>query len=360
MDKVIAARRFAFLPEDTDAFSIVSKLFYGIAVRDRFGVLNQLSPFNWTDKTDEIPTAFKETVALGTIMDEHMAEILAKTSGKIVICWSGGVDSTALVCAYLRSGAPLDQMTVVHTEESVEEYPFFYELMRKQGVDLYKTDNVTETLSEVDCDLILSGWCADQLFGSDVLTRDTSLYNEPWVDALRKFAVKFGHFNFSDRSVEILEAVYGDYMKKLGLPVEQWCEFAWMMNFGCKWTYVQNEVDLSLIGTKNYGKSVAFYEDMKFQRWSWSRFERIRKRNPHIEAVAYKRPLKQYILNYTADQSYFNLKGKMASRRLNFSETEGIGVLTDAGPRLFRRTSQANCLGCAYRAVGNKFRKGAV
>ena len=358
MSKVIAARRFALMSSDKDAFSLVNKLIYPAAVRDRFGILNKLSPFDWSDKVDEIPTAFAEDVAIGSIMDEHMAEIMGEhRSGRIVIAWSGGVDSTALICAYLRSGAELDRLTVVCTEDSIEEYPFFFEMMKKQGVDIVITDNVTDELQSIECDLILTGWCADQLFGSDVNTRDTSLYNKPWLDALQVYALKQRRISLAPRSLEVVEAVYSDYAKKLGFPVEQWCEFLWMMNFGCKWTYVQNETNLSLVGSSNYGKAVAFYEDIKFQRWAVSRFPKLRLKNPHTCNVFYKKPLKQYILNYTGDQSYYWTKGKMATRVFQDDELEFVNVLTDDGVKSYRVNSNRGCTGCAYQAVANKFRK---
>lgn len=358
MSKVIAARRFTFRDTDLDPFSIVNDMIYPAAVRDRFGILNKYSPFDWSDKVDEIPTAYAESVALGTIMDEHMAEILAKyPSGKIVIAWSGGVDSTALVCAFLQSDAELDRLTVVCTEDSIEEYPFFYELMKKQGVDVSIVDSVTDELSEIECEVILTGWCADQLFGSDVNTRNVILYNEPWVDALRQYALEEHKMKLSNRSMEIIEAVYTDYAKKLGFEVEQWCEFLWMMNFGCKWTFVQNETNLSLVGTPNYGKAIAFYEDMKFQRWAVSHFPSLRERNPHTNNLNYKKALKQYILNYTADQKYFRNKGKMATRTWHENELDFVSVLTEDGVKKFRAIDHRGCSGCVYRTVGNMFRK---
>lgn len=358
MNKVIAAKSFLLLPTDRDAFSIVMKMFYPSAVRDRFGVLNRLSPINWTDQTDELPVPYEEQVALGSIMDEHMMEILSKYSeGNIVITWSGGVDSTALICAYLRSGADISRLIIVCTTDSIEEYPFFYELLKKQGANVRVVENVTDELSEVDCSVILTGWCADQLFGSDVNTRDITLYNKPWVEALITYARNEYKTNFTKKSLDIIERVYTDYATKLGLKVEEWCEFLWMMNFGCKWTYVQNVTNLSLARTKNYGKAVPFYEDMKFQRWAMTRFSTLRDRNPHINAIDYKKPLKQYILNYTSDLKYFKTKGKMATRTFQRSEIEYVHVLTEDGVKTYSAVENRGCTGCVFQAVANKFRK---
>lgn len=358
MSKVIAARRFALRESDLDPFSVVNQLICPAAVRDRFGILNKYSPINWSNQTDEIPTAFTEHVALGTIMDERMAEILAKySSGKVVVAWSGGVDSTAVICAYLRSGAPLDRLTIVCTEDSIEEYPLFYELLRKLGVNINIAYSVTDELSDVECEVILTGCCGDQLFGSVVNTHNVNLYNEPWVDALRTYAYGKRKVKLSNRSLEILEAVYTDYGKNLGVEIEQWCEFLWMMNFGCKWTFMQHGTNLSLAGTPNYGKAVAFFEDIKFQRWAVTRFPSLRERNPHTNVLTYKAELKQYILNYTADRTYFQSKGKMATRTWRSSELDFVSVLTEDGVRKFEPVDYRGCLGCIYRTVGDMFRK---
>ncbi len=358
MSKVISARNFTLEPTDNDAFSFINKLIYPTAVRDRFGILNRLSPINWSEKTDEIPTAFAETVALGTIIDRRMAEILAMCpSGRIVVAWSGGVDSTALICAYLRSGADIKRLTVIGTEDSIEEYPFFFEMMKKEGIEISIVSSLTSALASVDCELILTGWCADQLFGSDVNTQNHRLYNQPWVDSLRTFALQNKGIRLSNNSLEIIESVYTDYANKLGFPVEQWCEFLWMMNFGCKWTYVQHETNLSLMGSSNYGKAVNFYESLDFQRWSVSRFPKLRERNPHVNNLFYKKPLKQYILNHTGDQSYYKTKGKMATRSYYAEDKQFIAVLTDDGARYFRLAEgQKNHMSLSHY-VAQKFRK---
>lgn len=358
MDKVIAARSFRLGASDMDAFSVINKILWHVAVRDRFNILNRLSPINWTDRADEIPKPYDESVALGSIMDEHMAEILDKyAEGNIVIAWSGGVDSTALVCAYLRSEADISRLIIVCTADSIEEYPLFYERMKSLGINVRVVDEVTDELSDIDCAVILTGCCADKLFGSDVNQRNLSLYNEPWVEALRTYARETTKKPLSERSLEIIEQVYTDYAAKLGLKIEQWCEFLWLVDFGCKWTYVQNEMNLSLAGSKNYGKAVAFYEDMKFQRWAMSWFPNLRKRNPYANPLYFKKQLKQYILNYTGDVKYFRTKGKMATRFLESTDLDHVSVLTEDGVKIFKAVDNRGCSTCLFRAVALKFHK---
>lgn len=358
MEKVIAARMFALRATDLDPLSYVNTLIYPATVRDRFGCLNKYSPINWTDSTDPIPEAFSEPVALGTIMDARIKELLERfPEGNIVVCWSGGVDSTALLCACLQSGMDINRLVVVGSEDSIEEYPFFYELLKGKGVNIRLVSDVTAELEDIDCAVILTGWCADQLFGSDVNLNDVTLYNEPWLEALAKYVKGQTGKTLSDKSKVILKEVYEGYAQYLGLKIEQWCEFLWLLNFGCKWTYVQNETNLSLVGTKNYGKAVAFYEALDFQRWSVTRFPTLRERNPHTNALVYKKPLKQYILNYTADRNYYRTKGKMATRRLPVDEFDTVAVLTESGPKKYKSSDVRSCNVCLHRAVADLFRK---
>lgn len=356
---LISARRIYLTEKDNDALSIVCKLFFGWAVRDRFGILNVHSPFEWTTKNDPILAVPSERLVLSEIVDVRAHAILSEhANGDVVVSWSGGVDSTAVICALLKNGLPTNRLHVVCAESSPEEYPWFYRHLIDRGVRVTVTDKLVITLNELECSVIVNGWCADQLFGSNIHLRDLSLYNAPWVDALRSMFEQ-SRINLSARSYEYLEAVYTDYAKRLGFPIEQWCEFAWLFNFGVKWTYVQHDQNLALAGGKNAGKAVAFFDTQDFQRYSMQRFDRLRERNVNKLNRFYKRQLKQYIYEYTNDSEYFNHKGKRNSWAMVGEDLNQVAVFTESGVRLFRVKGETNGehFGQLQRQVGDMFRK---
>lgn len=57
--------------------------------------------------------------------------------------------------------------------------------MIKQDIETIVSNNPVVTAATIDdCDVITSGWCADQLFGSDVHVRLPDEYNRPWLTGI--------------------------------------------------------------------------------------------------------------------------------------------------------------------------------
>lgn len=327
---LLSARRlYVNLDDSANVLSVICKLFCGWHLRDRFGILNKHSEINWSKVADPIPFVPTEPLLISDLMDEQANKILdAHKDGDIVVSWSGGVDSTAVICALLKNGLETNRLKVICAESSPNEYPWFYKYLINSGIQVNVTDRLINALSEVDCGLIVNGWCADQLFGSNIHLRNLELYNKPWMDGLRQ-AMKDSYINLTDHSYEILEAVYSDYAQKLGFKVEQWCEFAWLFNFGVKWTYVKDEQRMALAGTKNQDKTFAFFDSIGFQQFAMQRFDGIKIRNVNKQNRFYKRPLKQYIYEFTNDEDYFNHKGKRNSWAMVGEDLNQVAVVTD-------------------------------
>ena len=98
----LKAGRVAFHRRDYDPLSIVTRIFRGHFVRDRFNLLNKYSPFCVSERADEIPTPFAEKVPFADLMDVRAQEIIANKE-RIAVSWSGGVDSTGIVTAILKN-----------------------------------------------------------------------------------------------------------------------------------------------------------------------------------------------------------------------------------------------------------------
>jgi hypothetical protein len=158
----------------------------------------------------------------------------------------------------------------------------------------------------------VTGWCADQLFGSNIHLRNLDLYNLPWIDGVKQAFTDRG-LQFTSASFDKLAEVYNAYAEHVGVKMEQFCEFAWLYNFGIKWSYVSQDARLACTNETARANIINFFEDIRFQRWAMAKYPTLRGRNVNRAIRFYKRPLKLYIYLYTEDPDYRNHKGKVNS-----------------------------------------------
>ena len=351
--------------ENRDPLSIMGLLFTGSFCRDRFNFLNQYSPIRTINTVDPIPTPFTTSIAMSDLMDQTAIEIIKKAnSGRIAISWSGGVDSTAVIVAFLRNlpSNEKDRLLIFANEYSILENQTFYKLLQKEKIPLIITENLIDDLREEEYSILTSGWCADQLFGSSVHVHDLSLYNQ---EPDKAFPIlwnrTFKRSNLTTNSINTLVDLYKEYGKKLGVDIKQFCEVAWLHNFGIKWTFVKDLMEFKLFGSINEGKSIAFFSGLDFQRWSISHFDDIRKRNIYENPMYYKLPLKHYIYSYDNNDTYYTSKGKKNSWTTVIEEGV-LKVKTDHGIKVFGAKNKNGEL-CPYcyskvaKQVFNSFRK---
>ena len=359
--KNLKAGLVRFHKRDYDPLSVVTRIFRGHFVRDRFNLLNKYSPFCVSEQADEIPTPFTEKVPFADLMDARAQEIVANKE-RIAVSWSGGVDSTGIVTAILKNlpENERDRLTVLCSNSSLEEAPNYYKLLMNMGIDVRITDNLFKTLGDVECDVALNGFVADQLFGSEIYLEKQELYNAPWMDGVSAFVEDRMGMPLSEKSKSVLHEIYTDYAQKVGIHLEQWCEFAWMINFCCKYSWVQDLLPIFASGSPNQDKLELFYDTMDFQRFAITRQDEIRTVNCHTHLRHYKRPIKQYIFNFAGDQDYLLRKGKMnslinrtGSRRYNENV---FSLSTDSGIVEFPM-QEGETYGQARKRVSEMFRK---
>lgn len=361
--KVLAAQVLPLYDNDLDPLSVISRVFCGTFVRDRFGVLNKYSPYRVSGQTDEIPTPFDQPVPFSDLMDKAAVDLIQRANGgDIVVCWSGGIDSTGVVVALLKHLTDKSRLKILCSPSALEEYPLFYdEFLVKQGINVKVTNAIVETLDTIECGVITSGWCSDQLFGSDTHLRIPFAYHMPWIEGVAELYASRtnGRVKLSTASLGILESVYQDYANKLGVTLNQYCEFAWLFNFGCKFSFVKETMRLKMPESVNRDKCIPFYSGFDFQRWSVGNFENIKANNGYTDPEYLKPPIKQYIVEYTNDVDYRNKKGKRNSYGM-IRETPAnfISVLTDEGFKVARlSTGCDSCMAKLSHAVGNQFRR---
>lgn len=317
--KNLIACKYAPLHTVSDPLSMIGSIFWRWVEPDRFGILNKYSPYNLKVREDGIlPTRIVPKESMEQLCLIRAEEIKAKYENMpIVVLWSGGVDSTCILCSLLAVGL---NPIILCTNESILEAPKLYERFKKEGrtIELFSWfmgtkiyDRIFEKYGEV-CYVI--GWCADQLFGSNVNLRYPHLYTKNFKDGFREILRdrKAGKI-LSKKVIDSNLDVFEDYAKEIGLPIEYTCEALWLFNFAVKWSHVSIDFKLVLPNDLYRKNVINFFEDARFQDWSIANYKEFHKHNQTLDVASYKRPLKNVIFDYTKDEDYLLNKGKVNS-----------------------------------------------
>lgn len=331
MSKVDVMQSLPIWVEDiANPYGIALNLFCSCVVRDRFNVLNKYSKFNFIDTVDDIPEP-KDT-PLTDLMDQRAQELISK--GSISAQWSGGVDSTALLLALIKNGVNKDDLIILYTKDSKEEYPKLYEWLEEQKYNLKKVINWRQSLGNAQTDIITNGWCADQLFGSIFFHHKPEYYSYPLKDFLSNITFP-EKTKLTEEQINLAVEVYKQMGKDLfGLDINIAAELGWLINFCMKWTWVSTWNELFLCNTSNRLKTQVFYNTPEFQSWSVNNFSNIKTNNIYDSKVHkyYKKELKEYCNSVFPDTDFLNNKRKNPSWRTALNDrTLQIIVKADTG-----------------------------
>lgn len=322
---------------DDDALAVYAARTGFPVLRDRFGFLNAFS--RWRLYEDALPfPSSGSTADFADLMDKRAVEILnfVRNEGKEMhIFLSGGVDSTAMTIAMLKaSDGDFRNFHVVFNSSTEEEYPEFVEYLKTIGIDMVRCrptdiDAVQERLLETG--YTLTGWAADQLFGSIVNQVWPDWYFKDWRDWLR----------LEEKTVSMGNAIgqFEEAFAHYGMPIKTFGEFAWFMNFSAKYNVVVNS-DVFYSGKVTH-RMISFYDTPEFNEWSVSNFD-VLHQYPQHDVVHYKIPLKNYIFVFNHDTAYRNGKGKVGSwGRAKYHETvkvhPSVCLMESPDKAVFRR-----------------------
>ena len=343
MAQLISAKRLPLLATYRDPFSLVNRLFVRWVCRDRFGVLNKYSPYdlyNEMGESEKAALAYKDAdpVDFKEALDKRAQQII-EAHNRVTVSWSGGVDSTAVVTSLLKNGIDPKNLAILASSSSEEEYPFFYKYLHEIGVNYIESETVCTNFDKVDDGALVTGWCADQLFGSNIHLRNLNWYHMPWMEGVA-LAFKERGIDVEKNELEQVKEAFWEYSQKLGLPLEQFCEFAFLFNFGVKWSYVSQEPQLTVTKQSIRNRIYNFFDTVEFQHFALQNFSNIREHNANRYLVYYKRPLKEYIYSFTNDDYYFGWKGKQNSWALTAGKFTTVGVWDTDGYHSFEMKGQ--------------------
>ena len=305
-----------------DTLSIIGMPSSESAMADRFGILNEGSPWNIIhDPAVPIPKKVDKTPSLRDICVARAAELIErgrKEGKKLAFLCSGGVDSTAMVCSAIAAGIKPNEVIIVYTRNSVTEYPEFFRLIHRWGYQgcLNSSDTFEGSFKKIQPALMIHGWCADQLFGSLVDLKFPEYVHYPVYEGYTQI-LRYMIPKLTRREIKFHIEKYLDYAKQaVGVDIKYTCQLSWFYNFASKWSSVSNYPKTFVGDEEIRGNTVVFFDSIPFQEWALNNYETLNDRD-FDDPSQYKAALKEIIREVLKDDEYCNTKGKVTSWRMS-------------------------------------------
>jgi len=277
--------------------------------------------------------------SLKDLLDARAVEIYHKaknTNKKIAVMWSGGIDSTAVLTAFLKNIPIVDQniITVVCDTNSILENIEFYKkfISNKLTCIHYRTINLTEEFLQNY--ILLHGDPGDCLFGpSSPKYRhfiDRGQHLEPWKKHLNKmkelleiplidpasYEPGFGEWYVNKITNNLEETGQADYLTSI-VDWWFWTYYNFKWEFSCQRPFAYLRRDFTTTFSDNTIKEFAqntFFNTEKFQQWGYSNI----KKNVSKDFSLHKKEVKMYIHEFTKESNYLEYKSKLPARPANF------------------------------------------
>ena len=294
-------------------------------------VMQGLDPFNVTMGCEtfyqihQMPTNTKtyEEMAIET------AEALKKLDGKIYIMYSGGVDSTTAVTAFILSWSDeeLKRVHILASTQSISEFPEMWDLI----VEKFQGRITTSYLHvEKACEdgYVITGEHGDQIFGSDLIKKVVKAYGNEGI-----------HQSWEEKMPAVYDSMFGESVSKKFIeiyrettvacpfPIKSCFDWAWWFNFTNKWQHVKYRL-LSYKQWENprdtFPKIHHFFDTPDWQRWSLDNHDKKIQDN----ILSYKMTAKEFIVKHTGYTNYLK-KPKKGSLRMLWSNKGFYDAIDD-------------------------------
>eukprot|EP00439_Symbiodinium_sp_Y106_P046207 s408_g5.t2 len=355
------------LPETIqEDFLIGLSAFFRTPMIDRTGLLNKDCSLRLTvlePMPDKDPSF---CTPLGAVMDGRAKELIERAQAqrcKLEVLWSGGwkvewhpacahggIDSTSLLVALLRTLCPdwrpwkpksfpqgdprfhaFPGIVVRCSADSIAEYPWFHENvllpLHEAGAiamePMADAEEVSMLWEAPSSRITVTGECGDQIFGSQLLEAafvesELRALHEHGLDAAWEETVLHALLDMGIVRLDCKERWlhwFRPFVERCPLPVCSAFDLLWWLNVSCKWQTVclrlfQRRPQLR---SSDLERLAHFFQTEEFQQWSFVPENHAAKMKDHKKWSTYKQPLKDYILEFTQDREYCDSKLKVGS-----------------------------------------------
>jgi len=259
------------------------------------------------------------------------AEQYWRDHDKILVAWSGGIDSTAVAISLLETQPANKTLEILCTETSIEEYPAFYN-KHKNVITVISNDDFFSLKYLQPDGVLITGDVGDLLFGATRLVYSyadgVDKKDQPWQniflhwdDPFRLKNVSIDYTWGTTETTNFIQQIE-EHISVAPFEIKTAFDLLWWLHFTSKMNYDQFNTtsiivnkNLPLITNNKFDitKRSSFYQNQEFQRWSMANHkEKFTGGN-----ITYKQPAKDFIFKMNNDYDYYKNKGKeLSTRRL--------------------------------------------
>lgn len=268
------------------------------------------SPLNYVNVP--IPTLRSVDSNIGTHLDER-AQYFWSLNKPLKVLWSGGIDSTSILVALMRTNSKWYESLQVITAHN--EYSLFAEKYLEPKNCLINMEDNKEVLRDMDFydknSIYINGECADQLFGYNYGAMIYKNQFRFWKYAdIQKFIIDYTwpkiintQYINNKTTNDMILSWLDDFVARAPFEIKTGNDFAWWCNFALRWHDKMAFKYVGKVGTPKINTVMnCFFATDNFQLWSMinhdAKFEDIN------QWKTYKQPLKNYIHEFTGDDDY--------------------------------------------------------
>ncbi len=264
-------------------------------------------------------TPFNVATTLDQVMHDRVKEIVAKQQ-PVHLFWSGGMDSTAMVSAFLQHTDNLNQLQLIYTPFSLYENKDFFDFVTARYPQLEKLDVSGEIyLTHRFPGIVVTGHGGDEFTAS----LDSSFFDQakdnllkPWQDYWLQQGASESLIEFSSEFFQLSQR-----------PINTLFEARWWFYCCCKSQYYapNDSAFISDGDHVNLDKFLAFYDCKEF--------EGFMQQDPMIsfddpnDYNTYKKFLRRYIHAFDNNVDYLENYSKINSIQVSFYRIKKLNLL---------------------------------
>lgn len=321
-DKLLIAQSRVLESDKPDVklwFEIFKLISLGVSLVDRTEQIK--FPYNFHNYFP-MPTnlhGFNKTYAEVCVdRAKEFLELSKRLNKPILVLWSGGIDSTAVLVSFILAGATNQDVIVSLNNLSMREHFKFYHKFIRGKFDIISSEGMCDYITGKY--IVVGGEHNDQLFGSDIIHRVYVTYGmdlvfEPATEENIKKV--FQTRQMSEPSMKIWYDLLKNHSKCAPTEIKTVFDFFWWYNFAFKWQSVFFRL---LTRVSVYNRNIIndefvrsyyhqFFVTDDFQKWS------ILNPDKKIGKTweSYKLAAKEFIFDFDHDTDYFINKTKYGS-----------------------------------------------
>tara|TARA_R110000822_G_C15295449_1_gene491447 strand:+ start:649 stop:1779 length:1131 start_codon:yes stop_codon:yes gene_type:complete len=326
--------RFVDLQECNNLRDFDTKFWTGASAISHARYGEDISPLEIYKDTDfvQTPELGADVGSFSYVTDLRSIEILnhaRKEDKKVIVFWSGGIDSTVILSSIIKLWSKEDQQRVIVylNDYSIIENPVFFYKHINNVLEflIYNDKKLSPEL--LDNHIICDGEPADKLWLVEVALAYAQKYgtdklNEKWPN---DWFVDFLNFKISNLSIEDcrkimdridvnINSLNTELIKTTG-DVFSWINFNFHYSSHVWARYSTIFADSgNAKSIDKYKKSYfPWFNSKQYQQWAWSNSGKKAKRLTNLQD--YKSDAKEYIYDLTKDVNLLKFQTKMGSRR---------------------------------------------